>query len=175
MKNKYIIEGNLTRIELYNSKGIVSGISLIDTEDAVRVQHLRWGRHEAGYVYNMLGARGNRTNTYIHNIILPPTDGIEIDHINGDGLDNRKVNLRLVTHAQNQMNRRKKAEATSIYKGVYWHSGSQIWCAKIGKDSKQTHLGSFVLELDAMKAYNKAALKLFGEYAKLNVKGIGCI
>lgn len=90
-----------------------------------------------------------------------------VDHINHDGLDNRKVNLRVCDGYQNQGNRRKKKLCASKYKGVCW--GYKKWRAYIKTAGKRIELGSFLLEDDAARAYNEAAVKYFGEYAHLNV------
>ena len=91
-----------------------------------------------------------------------------IDHINHNGLDNRKENLRFVTRAQNQQNRRSTKNSSSQYKGVGWHKASNKWRAKIGHKGKQTYLGLFTCEHQAALAYNEKALELWGENALLN-------
>jgi len=91
----------------------------------------------------------------------------EVDHIDGNGRNNRRANLRKATKAQNQQNRRKfpSARYTSRFKGVYQNKRTGKWCALIRKE----HLGTFSTEEEAALAYNKAAKRLFGEFARLNV------
>jgi hypothetical protein len=93
----------------------------------------------------------------------------QIDHINGIRTDNRWVNLRLVTNTQNQHNSRSAKGSTSQFVGVGWDSTVNKWCAYICPENKKIHLGYFATELDAAIARDKAALKIFGEYARLNI------
>ena len=98
-------------------------------------------------------------------------DKRQVDHINGNGLDNRKENLRICTHSENCYNRKKtKINATSKYKGVYWDKQRKKWSTLIGKDQKSIHLGHYDNEIEAAKAYDKKALELFGEFAYINFK-----
>jgi len=105
----------------------------------------------------------------MHRAIMRPPVGMEVDHRNGDGLDNRKSNLRICTHKQNIRNSRKRAKASSRYKGVSWHKHSRAWRAYIKTRGKQFHIGLFDNEQDAAHAYNVAAHKLFGQFAHLNL------
>jgi len=91
-----------------------------------------------------------------------------IDHINQNKIDNRIINLRSCTKQENSMNRRSNKNTSSKYKGVSWHKNAKKWMAKIKIDSKAKHLGYFQTESDAAKAYDKAALEHFGEFACLN-------
>lgn len=95
--------------------------------------------------------------------------GLYVDHIDGNGLNNRKSNLRIVTSTQNRWNqRRKKLNATSQYKGVYWDKFNRCFKAQIRCNKQTFHLGSHLTEREAALAYNKAAQAYFGEYAYLN-------
>lgn len=97
---------------------------------------------------------------------------MQVDHINGDRLDNRKDNLRICTEKQNRQNRKKISGKTSKYKGVHWNKLNKNWRARIIINDKSIDLGSFKKEIQAAKVYNKAALTYFKEYAKLNrIKG----
>jgi len=96
-----------------------------------------------------------------------------LDHINGEPTDNRIDNLREATSPQNQANTRKGLgrsgkEFTSKYKGVHWNKISEKWVATVGVNYKKVFLGGFTSEEEAAVAYNKAATKIFGEYAMLN-------
>ena len=92
----------------------------------------------------------------------------QIDHINADIFDNRECNLRMCDHSQNQANR-KTTIGTSQYKGVSWHKKSRKWQTSIKFNKKRIWLGCFNNEINAAKSYNEAALKYFGEFARLNI------
>lgn len=105
----------------------------------------------------------------------------EVDHINGNGLDNRRQNLRVVSHDENMRNLRKQltfnGEPTSSkYKGVTWHKGAGKWAAKVCFQNKTHNLGLFsptpTGEIEAAYAYDRKARELFGEYAHLNFQEV---
>lgn len=91
----------------------------------------------------------------------------QTDHRDGNGLNNRRFNLRPATPSQNQANSNKRI-GRSVFKGVYWRKDRGKWKAQIRVKTKRRHLGHFVTERDAAQAYNEAALKFFGAFAKLN-------
>lgn len=91
-----------------------------------------------------------------------------VDHINLNGLDNRRGNLRLCTDGQNKANGRIRRDNTSGYRGVYWNASANKWQAYISVNSKRLYLGVFSDPWDAAVAYNDAALKHFGEFARIN-------
>ena len=103
----------------------------------------------------------------MHYLIVNPPSGMEPDHRNGDGLDNRRANLRCATRSQNNMNRHKRCECSSKYKGVYWEKIRQKWHAQITIHGKVRFLGRFANEQDAGLAYNAEAQKHFGKFARL--------
>ena len=106
---------------------------------------------------------------HMHQIILEVPDGLIVDHINNDGMDNRSANLRAATRAQNSRNRKKfPRKCSSKYKGVYLHKSSLKWQARIMFEKKRIYLGYFKNEIDAAKAYDEAAKKYHGEFACLN-------
>lgn len=107
----------------------------------------------------------------MHHCIFPPPEGMCIDHINNNALDNRKANLRPATPAQNARNRRKMAAKTSSrYKGVSYHAGQKKWCASIRVDGQYKYFGLFNNEVSAAKAYDRAARKYHKEFAVTNFK-----
>lgn len=111
---------------------------------------------------------GKQTTLYIHRLIMIATPSQEIDHKNGNGLDNRRSNLRIVTRRQNQQNQRPQRNASSIYKGVSWDKSTGKWIAIIKADGKQYNLGRFRDEIKAATVYDNAARYYFGEFAYLN-------
>ncbi len=106
----------------------------------------------------------------MHRELLKAPKGIEVDHVNGDGLDNQRHNLRFATRYQNSRNvgKQKGIQYKSVYKGVHWQEKRKRWRARINVNNKEIYLGQYSLELDAAKAYNEAAVKYFGEFARLN-------
>ncbi len=110
------------------------------------------------------------TKIRLHRFVMGCTvgDGIVVDHRNGDGLDNRKTNLRACTQSQNCMNSRRRSHAAASLKGMVWNKARQKWEARIVYKKRQRYLGIFATEEDAAIAYDVAAQLLFGEFALLN-------
>lgn len=94
--------------------------------------------------------------------------GFEIDHINNNGLDNRKKNLRFATHSQNLANARIRKRQASSYRGVYYSKEKKKWRVLIGIDYSIKFVGYFKTQEEAALAYNKKAKEIFGEFACLN-------
>jgi hypothetical protein len=109
----------------------------------------------------------------LHRLIMNAKPNQIVDHINGNTLDNRLCNLRLTDRSGNAINANKRKNTTSKYKGVYKKvlKKSIKYRSQIQFNGEKIHLGSFDLEIDAAKAYNKKAKELFGNMAKLNVIG----
>lgn len=117
-------------------------------------------------VRRMTGRSGSE---YLHRVLLGLTDtSIDVDHINGNGLDNRRVNLRLATRSQNNGNARLRSSNRSGYKGVSWKADSHRWRARINLGGRELRLGYFSDPKQAALAYDEAAREAFGEYACLN-------
>lgn len=147
--------------------------ALVDPEDVLKVAKWGWSpfrptlRGNRELFYAKARVRGDID--YLHRFVLGITDRkIRVDHINHDGLDCRKENLRVATHQQNVFNRRPNLLAASPYKGVYWHNSTEKWLASISCDGKRHYIGVFAFEEDAARAYDAKAAELFGEYAYLN-------
>jgi len=105
----------------------------------------------------------------MHREVLKVPDNMLVDHINHKGLDNRKANLREATHSENRYNRAKPSNpAQSKYKGVYWRKRNRKWQAQINFNKKRIYLGTFSDEIEAAKAYDRAARKYHGQFAYLN-------
>lgn len=145
---------------------------LVDTEDYKKVNLFNWNCSLNGRVrYARRFFRPSDTKKLgsqsMHRLILNEPEG-QVDHINGNGLDNRKENLRICTVQQNSCNRRKVKNSSSKYLGVTFHKRDKKWQAQIKTNKKPIFLGYFKTEIDAAKAYNSAALKYHGQFAKLN-------
>lgn len=111
---------------------------------------------------------GKRKSEQMHRMIMHATQGVEVDHVSRDRLDNRRSNLRLCSHTQNAHNRSKQSNTHSQYRGVTWHKRDKKWIAQIVHNKKLMFLGNFTKEKDAAKAYDKSAKELFKEYANPN-------
>lgn len=139
--------------------------ALIDIEDVPVVQNITWHLFGTRKFYARSGR--NTGGILMHRLIMKfPRQCI--DHINNNGLDNRKVNLRIASASQNAMNRKKISSTSSIYKGVGFHIKHNKWQAHIKVNGKIQYLGLFTNETDAALAYNNAAKRIQGEFAKLN-------
>lgn len=137
-------------------------IALVDEEDFEFISKYKWHINTSGYAYN------SGKKQLMHCLILGnPSE--EIDHINRNKLDNRKCNLRLVTHQQNMFNRSKQKNNKSGFKGVIFDKYRGKWMARCGLNGKTYHLGRFEWKKDALEAYNKFVIEHMGEYAYLNV------
>lgn len=141
--------------------------ALVDDKDYEVLSRYNWHYVSQGYAARKEKIKGKRKVVLMHRQILRATDKW-VDHINGDGLDNRRENIRLVTPSQNRMNSKPLRTLGSKFKGVYRHTKTKKWCADIRFNGKTNYLGSFDLERDAAAAYNLAAKQKFGAYAKLN-------
>lgn len=151
--------------------GIKGHIIRYDAEDAEFIESRAWqlkrGHKGHGwYARTTLRIGNERRTVAMHRLLMSAKTGQCVDHINGDSLDNRKSNLRFVTHRQNMQNRR-KGLATSQYKGVCWHQGKCRWVAQIQVNGQKKHLGWFKDEAAAAKAYDAAARGV-GRHCTLN-------
>ena len=104
----------------------------------------------------------------MHRQIVSGPEDMHIDHRDGNGLMNTEDNLRAATRAQNLSNQRIRGVGSSEFRGVHWHKKRKKWQASIRVNNKPIYLGIFTSELEAVRAYNIAALKHYGEFARLN-------
>lgn len=114
---------------------------------------------------------GRTAIVFLHRFILNAGRKDRVDHLNHDGLDNRRSNLRLATASQNNWNARKRSETSSRFKGVCWDAARGKWMAQIKAPGAQRHLGRFASEVDAALAYDAAAIKHCGGFALTNFGG----
>lgn len=161
----------MKKIKLTNSDNFI----LIDDEDFNLVKKYKWRENKRGKKSNTSYAETmiNNKNQSVHRLILGITDSkVFVDHINHNGLDNRKINLRLVTHQQNIMNSSgyRKVDKSSKYRGVTFDKERKKWMAKIRFNYRTIFLGRFDKEIDAAKKYDEFALLFFKNFANLNFK-----
>lgn len=156
----------MKRISLSQGK-----FALVDDEDFEFLSQWKWSFHK-GYAVRTVSRIKNgklvSKHAYMHREVNETPDGFITDHINGNKLDNRRANLRSCTSSQNAGNR-KVGFGVSKYKGVSWDNKNKKWKSTVKFLGKSIHLGFFLYEGEAAEAYNKAAVKYFGEFANLNL------
>jgi hypothetical protein len=146
--------------------------TILDEEDYYRLRHFKWVLYGGGH--NWYAARLKVTGPYktrtisMHREIMNAPKGKLVDHRNCESLDNRRSNLRFATRAENVRNRRKQKNTTSQFIGVSFYKPTNNWESRIQHGDKRIRLGRFDSEIDAAKAYDEAAKRLFGEFARLN-------
>lgn len=139
---------------------------IVDDEDFDELNQFKWYLSKYGYAVRNSKLNNKRIKIYMHKYINSNHEFI--DHINGNKLDNRRCNLRGCTLKQNSFNQKISKNNKSGYKGVYFSKKANKWIANINKDYKRIHLGTFLTAKEAAKAYNKAAIELYGKFARLN-------
>ena len=160
----FLLENAVKTIPL--TQGLVA---LVDDEDYPELSKHKWCAHLCrGIFYAVRSA--SETTIFMHREILNTPSGLETDHENGNGLDNRRINLRVATRKQNLQNRKPSTAGSSQFKGVGWHNKRKKWRARISINCKDIHIGFFDNEIQAAKARDKKALEIQKEFAYLNFK-----
>lgn len=170
-KNKLTIDGGIAKILLQDGSSAV-----VDVCELPKLCGIYWNAYKDG---NTTYARSTNKWTedgerkyktiLMHQLILPTKYGFITDHIDGDGLNNKRSNLRYATKGQNMFNSKKRKGCSSQYRGVSFVKGSGKWQSNIRVDGKNIHLGTYQSEDSAAIIYNEAAKKHFGEFARLNI------
>jgi AP2 domain len=148
-------------------------VALIDDEDYDLIAAYRWtlweretrGRTNGPYAWCRMRRGGKEIRPFMHKLI---TGWPRTDHIDHDGLNNQRSNLRPATPAQNIWNQRPQLNHSSRYKGVTWHRGVRKWQAMIRPGGRSIYLGVFDSEVEAALAYDMAAIEEYGDFACLN-------
>jgi hypothetical protein len=140
--------------------------AFVDECDFERINKHKWSYHSTGYAVRRGKLNGKKTLIRMHRFIVDAPSGVLVDHINGIGTDNRRENLRLASHKENQWNRSKNKNNTSGFKGVSRNRSG--WRARITVDNKEIHLGTFKTATQAARAYDRASKKHYGKFGRLN-------
>lgn len=163
---KIINKGTYSEIALSLGKGLnyrIIGYFKFDKQDIDLVKESRWNFCK-GYMVR-LNKKTNKTELF-HRVILKVPKKLKVDHINHNGLDNRRINIRICTQKENSRNMLGHKKSTSKYKGVSLHKG--LWLSQIRTNGKNYLIGKFKNELHAAMAYDLWAKELFGKFAYLN-------
>ncbi|MBE0537254.1 MAG: HNH endonuclease [Phycisphaerae bacterium] len=158
--------------DLYSGERLVpvkgGPFARVDAADYEKVAGFEWcAVHYPANCYAMVKARG----LAMHRVIMDAAKGWVVDHIDHDGMNNTRKNLRLCRKSQNNRNLRPHRDGSSRYKGVSWSKLGRSWTVRICRDGKILHLGCFKDEVQAARAYDEKARELFGEFAYLNFPG----
>jgi hypothetical protein len=162
------LEIDLRTIPLHGKRG-EGLVALVDDEDYELVSQYRWHGHvgiSGTYARHTWRREGVWGFIMMHRLVLGFPE--RVDHINHNTLDNRRSNLRDVSRNMNAANQLPQTGRSSRYKGVSWKQENRKWIAGIKVDQRRIHLGYFLDEEEAARAYDAAALAMFGEYAYLN-------
>lgn len=158
----------MKKIPLVNRRREIIAYALVDDEDFVWLNMHSWSRHCKGYAVTNLPELGRRVTRMMHRMIMSYPDG-QVDHINRSKLDNRRKNLRVVTHTQNLRNCKTNARCASGFVGVSFHRLAGKWRARARVNGKEMHLGLFTSAEEAARAYDKKAIEVYGpEFAYTN-------
>lgn len=141
--------------------------AIVDAADYEWLNQYTWQAAYNGTKFYATTKKGRGGNIWMHRLIMNAPKGMVVDHINGNGLDNRRCNLRICTRQQNAYNSR-RCRGTSQYKGVHFEKATGGWRATITCKGEHFNLGLFDDEVEAARAYDCKAIELFGEFAYLN-------
>jgi hypothetical protein len=152
-------------------------VAIVDDEDYEFLAQFRWRWQNtwgAGYAVRSVAAKPTAVLMHREVLHLSRRDaGLHADHINGNGLDNRRANLRVVTPAQNRENLRPYRNGTSRYRGVYWHAGHQRWRACVRHNGRDHHAGYFQFEDEAGAAAVRLRQQLMTHNVENELSGLG--
>lgn len=149
--------------------------AVVDDEDYEMLNQWTWRaleRRRTVYAYRNAYVNGKRRPIYMHREIAQPGESLQVDHIDHDGLNNCRSNLRVCTSKQNSYNTRKTRSTTaSRFKGVKYYKDRGKWVASIIRDGTSRYLGAYDTEREAAEMYDAYAARLSGEYAFVNMPG----
>ncbi len=140
--------------------------ALVDDEDFSSLDMLNWFAKKSSSGVFYAATTKNYKTVFMHRVILNPTENLQVDHIDGNGLNNTRANLRICTFLDNLKNKRISKNNKTGFKGVVIERNK--YKAQISVNGRSINLGRFITAGEAASAYDKAALKYFGEFASLN-------
>jgi hypothetical protein len=140
----------------------------IDADSYEKIKNYNWCLLTTKKGRQYAQASRNPKTFLMHRLIAEAPRGCIVDHVDGNGLNNKKNNLRLCTYSDNASNKTPKKGGSSRYLGVSWVSKKKSWVAQIFKNGKPFYLGGFKVEKDAALAYDRAAKEIHGDFARLN-------
>lgn len=145
-------------------------VAIIDDDDFWELAQWKWNIGGSGYAERTrrVGEQWHTMIIRMHCWIMRPPKKMEVDHINGNKLDNRRENLRVITSSQNKMNQGVRKNNKLGVKGIYFHEKRKRFIAQIQANGKSFHLGYFVDLESAKAAYSKAVMEHHGEFAHRN-------
>lgn len=148
-------------IPLWGRGKKIKGYTVVDARDFDALNVHRWHRDSAGYVRRYVERDGRMAGIHMHRVVLGLAygDPMQADHINRDRLDNRRVNLRAVTQAQNMQNRPSAMGSSSRFRGVYWEPSRGRWRAEVQQGGRSIYIGRFTSEVDAAEAVDAYRLQ----------------
>lgn len=146
-------------------------VALVDDEDYEELSKHKWQCDGKGYAFRTTGSKPRR-HIFMARLVMEAPHGSWVDHIDHNTLNNQKSNLRFCNRSESSMNQCKRSDqASSKFKGVHWCTNQRRWIALIYLKKKRIHIGSFRQEEDAARAYDSAAVRLFGKFAYPNFQG----
>ena len=147
-------------------------VAIVDAADYEWLNQWKWtaaiGKHTT-YAYRAEQKDKCRKVYHMHRLIMQVSAPLHVDHINHNGIDNRRQNLRVATGSENSRNQRAHRDSTSKYLGVFWDKARGMWRSEIAiGDNKRKFLGRFTSEIEAARAYDTAAREIHGAFANPN-------
>jgi hypothetical protein len=158
----------MARVPLSGPKG-AGRFVLVDEEDLPLVSSQNW--YLKTYPQGRTSYAYNRRRVFLHKLLMPGVK--EVDHENGDGLDNRRCNLRASSRQGNCANRPKFKNNTSGFNGVQWHKANKKWRAVIKHHGKTVHVGMFHDKEEAARARDERVRTIHGPFARMNFPKLG--
>ena len=143
--------------------------AIIDAADAALVGGRNWylfARLDTAYARASDYSGAKQRTVLLHRVLMGEPEGLEVDHDDGDGLNNRRGNLRVATHSQNMRNSRISRRNTSGFKGVYFHKKAGKWASQIKFNGKKKYIGCFASPEEAHEAYCRASKELHGDFGR---------